>query len=88
MYTDNPQVWIAFGLYLAITFGLAYLAHRRASKGRFMEECFVAGREIGPWVLGLTWIATAARSAGTSGCGGRLRRGTTAARAAWRVHRR
>ena len=64
MYTDNPQVWIAFGLYLAITFGLAYLAHRRASKGRFMEEFFVAGREIGPWVLGLTWIATAA-SGGT-----------------------
>ena len=64
MYSSDSQVWFAFILYLATTFGLAYLAHRRASKKRFMEDFFVAGREIGPWVLGLTWIATAA-SGGT-----------------------
>ena len=64
MYSSNAQVWFAFILYLAVTFGLAYFAHRRASKQAFMEDFFVAGRQIGPWVLGLTWIATAA-SGGT-----------------------
>ena len=64
MYSSDSQVWFAFILYLAITFGLAYFAHRRASKKAFMEDFFVAGRQIGPWVLGLTWIATAA-SGGT-----------------------
>lgn len=64
MYTSHPQVWVAFSLYLFATFFLAWLAHRRAATGKFMEEFYVAGRGIGPWVLGLTWIATAA-SGGT-----------------------
>ena len=64
MYASGTYVWFAFALYLAATFYFAYLAHRRASKTRFMEDFFVAGRSIGPWVLGLTWIATAA-SGGT-----------------------
>ena len=64
MYAANTQVWFAFALYLAATFYFAYLAHRKSSKTGFMEDFFVAGRSIGPWVLGLTWIATAA-SGGT-----------------------
>ena len=64
MYAANTQVWFAFVLYLAATFYFAYLAHRKSSKSGFMEDFFVAGRSIGPWVLGLTWIATAA-SGGT-----------------------
>lgn len=64
MYAANTHVWFAFGVYLAVTFFFAYLAHRKASKTGFMEDFFVAGRSIGPWVLGLTWIATAA-SGGT-----------------------
>lgn len=64
MYAAGTQVWLAFGLYLAATFYFAYLAHRKTSKTGFMEDFFVAGRSIGPWVLGLTWIATAA-SGGT-----------------------
>jgi SSS family transporter len=55
---------LAFGLYLLITFGLAHLAHLRSRGASFLEDFFVAGREIGPWVLALTWTATMA-SGGT-----------------------
>ena len=64
MASDKAQVGLAFILYLGITFLLAYFAHRRAGKGRFLEDFFVARREMGPWVLALTWIATSA-SGGT-----------------------
>ena len=64
MYESAPLVPVAFGLYLAFTFLLAYLARRQAVKGGFMREFFIGGRTIGPWVLGLTWIATSA-SGGT-----------------------
>ncbi len=64
MASDKAQVGLAFTLYLSITFLLAYFAHRRAGKGRFLEDFFVARREMGPWVLALTWIATSA-SGGT-----------------------
>lgn len=56
--------WLAFSFYLGGTFLLAWLAHRHRSGASFMEDYFVAGREIGPWVLALTWVATAA-SGGT-----------------------
>lgn len=64
MYESADSVQVAFGLYLALTFVLAYLARKRRGSGGFLPEFFVGGRSIGPWVLGLTWIATAA-SGGT-----------------------
>ena len=64
MYATNTSVWIAFGLYLAATFYFAYLAHRKTARANFLEDFFVAGRDIGPWVLALTWLATMA-SGGT-----------------------
>lgn len=64
MYESAPLVRVAFALYLAFTFLLAYLARRQAVSGGFLREFFVGGRTIGPWVLGLTWIATSA-SGGT-----------------------
>ena len=64
MTTTPSSTWFAFGVYLAATFLLAWLAHRRRSGAAFLEDFFVAGREIGPWVLALTWVATAA-SGGT-----------------------
>lgn len=64
MYESAPLVRVAFALYLAFTFLLAYLARRQAVAGGFLREFFVGGRTIGPWVLGLTWIATSA-SGGT-----------------------
>ena len=64
MYATNTSVWIAFGLYLAATFYFAYLAHRKTARANFLEDFFVAGRDIGPWVLALTWRATMA-SGGT-----------------------
>lgn len=61
MYETGPAVWIAFLGYMALTFVFAWLGHRQArAGGAFMEEFFVAGRSIGPWVIGLTWIATQA----------------------------
>ena len=64
MYESASSVQVAFAVYIALTFGLAYLARRRAVQGGFLKEFLVGGRTIGPWVLGLTWIATAA-SGGT-----------------------
>ncbi len=60
MYHAGPSVWIAFFLYLGATFAFAWLGHRKAQGGAFLEEFFVAGRTIGPWTLALTWIATSA----------------------------
>ncbi len=56
--------WLAFALYLGATFLFAWLARRKRTQAGFLEDFFVAGREIGPWVLALTWVATAA-SGGT-----------------------
>ena len=64
MYAADSSVWVAFCLYLAATFFFAFLAHRKKGKAGFLEDFFVAGRDIGPWVLGLTWLATMA-SGGT-----------------------
>lgn len=64
MYESASSVQVAFAVYIALTFGLAYLARRQAAGGGFLQEFLVGGRTIGPWVLGLTWIATAA-SGGT-----------------------
>ena len=64
MYEAASSVRAAFAIYIALTFVLAYLARRQASQDGFLREFFVGGRTIGPWVLGLTWIATSA-SGGT-----------------------
>ena len=60
MYEAAPSARAAFAAYIALTFLLAYLARRQAAGGGFLREFFVGGRTIGPWVLGLTWIATSA----------------------------
>ncbi len=60
MYGAAPEARAAFAVYIALTFLLAYLARRQAAGGGFLKEFFVGGRTIGPWVLGLTWIATSA----------------------------
>lgn len=57
-------IWISFFGYMVITILLAVLPHKFLTRGRFQSEYFVAGRTIGSWILGLTWIATAA-SGGT-----------------------
>lgn len=64
MYEAAPSARVAFAVYIALTFLLAYLARRQSSGSGFLREFFVGGRTIGPWVLGLTWIATSA-SGGT-----------------------
>ncbi len=64
MYEATPLARFAFVLYICLTFLLAYLARRQAEQGSYLHEFLVGGRTIGPWVLGLTWIATSA-SGGT-----------------------
>lgn len=64
MYETASSVQVVFAIYIAMTFGLAYMARRQAVGGGFLKEFLVGGRTIGPWVLGLTWIATSA-SGGT-----------------------
>jgi SSS family transporter len=64
MLERNLPVTLAFGAYILVTFVMAALAHRRARGRSFLDEFFVAGRGIGPWVLALTWVATMA-SGGT-----------------------
>ena len=41
------STWIAFGIYLGATFLLAWLAHRQRSGKAFLEDFFVAGRQLG-----------------------------------------
>ena len=60
----NLSISLAFVGYIVITFVVAGLAHRRARGKSFLDEFFVAGRGLGPWVLALTWVATMA-SGGT-----------------------
>ena len=62
MYEAAPSARVAFAVYIALTFLLAYLARRQSSGSGFLREFFVGGRTIGPWVLGLTWIATSLES--------------------------
>ncbi|MCY4187709.1 MAG: sodium/solute symporter [Bryobacterales bacterium] len=64
MYEATSSARAAFAAYIALTFLLAYLARRQSSGSGFLREFFIGGRTIGPWVLGLTWIATSA-SGGT-----------------------
>lgn len=65
MYSENAtQVALVIALYLGITFLFAFVSGRKTAEGDFMEEYFVGGRQTGPWILGLTWIATMA-SGGT-----------------------
>lgn len=60
MYTSNAtEVALVMVLYLAITFLFAWLSGRETAKGEYLEEYFVGGRKTGPWVLALTWAATA-----------------------------
>lgn len=64
MTERNLPVTLAFAAYIVVTFVMAWLAHRKAKGKNFLDEFFVAGRGIGPWVLALTWVATMA-SGGT-----------------------
>lgn len=58
-YASNPNaVATVMLLYVALTFGFAWLSKRKASQGSYMEEYFVGGRKTGPWVLAMTWAAT------------------------------
>ena len=52
--------WILFGLYLAVTFWLAYLGHKRTKN---FEDFAVGGRSMGPGLTGMTLGACLASTA-------------------------
>ena len=47
----HPLAWGLFGVYLVVTFWLAYLGHRRTKS---FEDFAVGGRSMGPGLAGMT----------------------------------
>lgn len=56
----HPLAWSLFGVYLAITFWLAYLGHKRTKS---FEDFAVGGRSMGPGLAGMTLGACLASTA-------------------------
>src|SRR5262245_8133253 len=56
---DSWQVLIAFGCYLVGVAALGVFAHRYLAKGSFVKQYFLGNRGLGPWVLAMTFAATA-----------------------------
>ncbi|MEZ6188185.1 MAG: hypothetical protein R3F62_24650 [Planctomycetota bacterium] len=56
----HPLAWSLFGVYLAFTFWLAYLGHKRTKS---FEDFAVGGRSMGPGLAGMTLGACLASTA-------------------------
>src|SRR5262245_60275180 len=60
--TDLPQaapaVLYVFLAYMAGVFLLGALAHHLLERGSFLKEYFLGDRQLNPWVLALTYVAT------------------------------
>src|SRR5207249_2846398 len=54
----SPYTLVAFGAYMAGVFLLGFLAHFLLKRGAFLKEYFLGDRNLGPWVLSLTYVAT------------------------------
>src|SRR5438477_13024356 len=54
----SPSILIVFGAYMAGVFVLGALAHHLLERGSFLKEYFLGDRQLGPWVLSLTYVAT------------------------------
>ncbi len=49
----------AFVIYLLGVAGLGWAAHRFMSGRHFVKECFLGNRQLGAWVLAISFAATA-----------------------------
>jgi SSS family solute:Na+ symporter/sodium/pantothenate symporter len=54
----SPYTLVAFGAYMVGVFVLGALAHHLLERGSFLKEYFLGDRQLGPWVLSLTYVAT------------------------------
>ncbi|MCB9544745.1 MAG: hypothetical protein H6706_02485 [Myxococcales bacterium] len=52
--------WLAFGLYMAVTAGLAWMGHKRTDS---LESFAVGRRDMGPWLVGITMAAAMSSTA-------------------------
>ena len=59
--------WVFTAIYIAITLFLAYLAWKKTKSG---DHFLVAGREVSPWIIGLSYGATFISTSAIVGFGG------------------
>jgi len=64
MFEGNYLVIAAFMTYMIGVFALGLAAHKLLSRGAFLGEYFLGGKNLGVWTLALTFASTAA-SGGT-----------------------
>jgi sodium/pantothenate symporter len=64
MFEGNYLVITAFMTYMIGVFALGLAAHKLLSRGSFLGEYFLGGKNLGVWTLALTFASTAA-SGGT-----------------------
>jgi SSS family solute:Na+ symporter/sodium/pantothenate symporter len=54
----SPYTLVAFGAYLVGVLLLGTLAHHLLKRETFLKDYFLGDRQLGPWVLALTYVAT------------------------------
>jgi len=64
---DTVLFWVFTAIYIAITLFLAYLAWKKTKSG---DHFLVAGREVSPWIIGLSYGATFISTSAIVGFGG------------------
>ncbi len=64
---DTAIFWAFTAVYIAITLFLAYLAWKKTKSG---DHFLVAGREVSPWIIGLSYGATFISTSAIVGFGG------------------
>ena len=64
---DTVLFWVFTAIYIAITLFLAYLAWKKTKSG---DQFLVAGREVSPWIIGLSYGATFISTSAIVGFGG------------------
>jgi SSS family solute:Na+ symporter len=64
---DSLIFWAVTAVYIAITLFLAYLAWKKTKSG---DHFLLAGREVSPWIIGLSYGATFISTSAIVGFGG------------------
>jgi SSS family solute:Na+ symporter len=64
---DTLIFWLVTAVYVGITLFLAYLAYKKTKSG---DHFLLAGREVSPWIIGLSYGATFISTSAIVGFGG------------------
>lgn len=67
MGANNYLVTVAFLTYMFGVFALGLLAHKLLSRGEFMGQYFLGGKNLGVWTLALTFASTSASGGSFTG---------------------